>query len=181
VILPPNPPPLHPPTVRRDSFSPGLLTADAAVFAWLGWAFCRFRGCPAPHAIWFCGGSLALAGIAWVVLGHRPPIASWRQWLVRPAVLACALALGLLFTLAAGPILTVAACTWLGVTAVMLLIALRIAWWAARVQLSETRWELARWIPLGALAVWLVHPYYHDGDIGGGPAHWYGLMLADFV
>lgn len=100
---------------------------------------------------------------------------------MRPALLAITLTLGLLFTLARGSVLSAAECLWLGVTTSTLLVFFRIAWWAALARLLETKWELPRWIALGGLAGWLLQPYYHAGGIGAGDAHWYAIMLADFV
>ncbi len=158
-----------------------LLLADAAMLAWLAWAFASFTGRTVPSLMWLGVGSFALAGGAWTLLGHQPPAGRWRHLLIRAALLGAALAGGLLFTLATGPALTVAACLWLAIATSALLVALRVAWWAARARLPGTKWELLRWLALGALATWLLQPYYHDGGIGAGDAHWYAIMLADFV
>lgn len=41
--------------------------------------------------------------------------------------------------------------------------------------------ELARWLVLAAMAVWLLHPFATGRRIGAGDALWYTQMLADFV
>ncbi len=178
---PPNLPSLGLPVLRRNRFSAGLLLMDAAVLAWLAWAFCQFTGRTPVHVIWFCGGSLAMSGVAWALLGHQPPSGYWRDWLARIFLCAGALWCGFLITFSTGLASTIAAGVWLAVVGAALLVALRIAWWAALARLPETKWELLRWLALGALAVWVLRPYYHDGGIGAGDAHWYAVMLADFV
>jgi len=98
--------------------------------------------------------------------------------------MAFALGLGLfLFSLRTAGIfpLSLAEACWLIATATLLLLILRVAWYAGQAQLSARRGEMIRWVALGLLATWVLQPCYHAGGIGAGDAHWYTVMLGDFV
>ncbi len=41
--------------------------------------------------------------------------------------------------------------------------------------------EVLRWISVGLVGTVVMLPFYHNGALGAGDAHWYGIMLGDFV
>lgn len=173
---------LKPPSLPREpGFSLSMLAGDAAVLAWLAWSFVAFSGRTLPGAFWTFVMPMATAASAWPILGHRVPPSGLRRWLVRPGLLALMLAIMLLVGPGRGSLLTVGNCMWFACAASAALVVLRLTWWAAASRLEATQGEIFRWIALAALAAWLAWPFYHSGGIGAGDAHWYAVMLGDFV
>lgn len=41
--------------------------------------------------------------------------------------------------------------------------------------------EMVRWLAVGASATFAVLPFYFSGAVGSGDAHWYTVMLSDFI
>ena len=41
--------------------------------------------------------------------------------------------------------------------------------------------EMIRWLAVGASATFAVLPFYFSGAVGSGDAHWYTVMLSDFI
>ncbi|HEY5078464.1 MAG TPA: hypothetical protein VII43_01400, partial [Opitutaceae bacterium] len=159
-----------------------FLLGDAAVGAWLWHAFFRFCGKPGPLWPGILGAALAVPILAFALGLHRPRTGARLLLLARAAglwVLVAALgaltgSLGWL-PVSAGEALwlggAVAALAWLSR-------ALTLGAWAAP---PAQPWEMLRWLAVGLAGTLVVLPFYHDGTLGAGDAHWYAIMLSDFL
>lgn len=161
---------------RRGWFSFSLLIGDAAIAGWLLVAQRAFLGLPPPssHTL----GKFA-AGTALLALAGR--LHSFRhgrvRWLLAKATLlapATTLLASVLHT-------TFPAALWLGATVALALVAFRACFFAARTTWPDQPLEAARWIFLGMAATVVMRQFYTTTAIGSGDAHWYAVMLADFV
>ena len=166
--------------------APSLLAAfllgDAAIGAWLGFAFGGFtdQGVPLLRETLF--PALATALLALLFGLHRSPVGRRGAFLARLAGLALTVAgLAALATsrkwLHASP----SQALWLGAALALLLWTFRQGYGRLGGSRLAKFSETVRWVVLGLVATVALYPFYFSGSIGSGDAHWYGLMLSDFV
>lgn len=159
-----------------------LMAGDSAVVCWLLHSFFSFTGLAHLPLLRLCLGSVGVALLARLLRWNQPPGDRWipflaRGLLVTAAVAAVACPTGALLHLS----LTLGECVWLGVASAALMLLLRLAYFGFRAAQPGHPLEVPRWIALGAAGVASIWPYYFDGGIGSGDAHWYATMLADFL
>ena len=149
---------------------------------WLWFSFWSFTEHTAglwPRVLW---PALAVAGLAWAVGLHRFTPGARAALLAKTAVLAAAVAalsyaaarLGLLD-------LSVRNALWLGAASSILLWMMHSVYWRTGESHAERAQEMVRWIAVGLAATFVLLPLYFAGTIGAGDAHWYVLMLSDFL
>ena len=159
-------------------FSPDLLLADAGVAAGLAFAQGVFLagGPPAAAAVAVSGGVFALLG--WIGRGHRRRGAGPGRLLARAAGVGLAAAVLLASLHAAGALAaTPAQIIWLAAAAAFLSWVLRVA----RAAAPESPGAVVRWLAVTAAVSALVGPFWTADSLGAGDAHWYTIMLADFI
>jgi hypothetical protein len=161
---------------RRGWFSGSLLVGDAALALWLLFAQRAFLGLPAPTSHTLGKFTLGTALLAVVVRLHAFSGRRFRWLLLKAALLAPGIGL-LASSLHAAP----AAAVWLSVATATSLVAFRAAYFAARAAWPKQPLEAVRWIALGSVASAVMWPFYRAGSLGAGDAHWYAIMLGDFV
>jgi hypothetical protein len=167
---------------ERGLFSPSLFLGDTALAAWLGYALLVFTSRALPPlwpAVLF---PLAVSGLAWVARLHLPFTDTWRHHLMRFAAFGIILTAGLLLLRnRIEPGLTDRLILWAAGTMMALMLVLRRGLSAFRRHFPDQPLEMLRWLLLVGAAVFLFQPYYFDGGIGTGDAHWYTVMLSDFL
>ena len=160
---------------QRGHLSLSLLLGDAAIAAWLAFAFFSFTDRLRPAA-----GPLAVGATAVALVAH---LVRWHQRSVWPAA-GFALLLGCgMFALraAGGVILAPTEILWLALTATLALAGFRLAFRATRARHPDQPLEVVRWVAVGAGATAFFLPFYHAGTLGTGDAQWYVVMFADFI
>ena len=70
---------------------------------------------------------------------------------------------------------------WLGSATAIMFWVLRSIYWRLAGFRGECAWEVVRWTAVGLAATLAMLPFYFGGSIGAGDAHWYVLMLSDFL
>lgn len=165
---------------RRRQFSVGLLIFDTlAVWGVLRAVFCFSLQQSAPD--WLLalgGGAFAISAVAAGL--HRIDTTAAPTLLLRAIFLpigwSVAYQLG-----RTGAWHLYDASTWSALAIALALIGTRFL----RLSLIPTQEantpEFLRWAILGTGAAWAVSPFFHAGGIGTGDAHWYAVMLADYV
>ncbi len=161
---------------RRGRFSGSLLAGDAAIVLWLLFAQRAFLGLPAPSSHTLGKFAVGTAMLALLVRLHAFSGRKFRWLVAKVAVLAPAVA-----WLASLLHATTPEAIWLGVAVAVALVAFRAACFAARAAWPTHPLEAARWILLAGVATGVMWPYYRASALGSGDAHWYALMLGDFV
>ncbi len=161
---------------RRGRFSGSLLLGDAAIALWLLFAQRAFLGLPPASSHTLGKFAVGTALLALVLQLHAFPGRKFRWLLAKAALLAPAVAV-----LASALHATTPAAIWLGGASALALVAFRAAYFAARAAWPTHPLEAARWILLGGAATAVMWPFYRAGSLGSGDAHWYALMLGDFI
>ena len=172
-----------PPHSRADAGGAAALALlDAAIAAWLWFAFRRFT----EPVGGFWTGLVAAAAVLPLLTGYLglDPSAGHGRLSTAARALSAGAAGAALWAILSrfGWVgLTLAQSAWLGFAAAGLA-------WAARALLAGTRSagpgmgsELARWGVLGVSATLMPLCFYSRLSLGSGDAHWYGIMLADFI
>lgn len=166
------------PRTNRDRVF-ALVLCDLAVTAWLWYAFWWFTAlAPATPARVLCPAiGSALIGLG---LGHG--LARLRALITRAALLGLAVGFACMISRAFHwiPISSQQA-IWLGSATAALTGIFRLCYRRMGVTGARGVGEVLRWITLLAAATLVMVPFYFSGSIGSGDAHWYGLMLGDFV
>ena len=159
-----------------------LMAGDIAAVMWLFFAFAAYTGRPVPGYRWLASAGLAVAVAARILRWHEPPGARLGRSAAKGAALGAVVIVGLraLGSLV-HPAPTIRECLWLAAATACLLLALRLAYFAFRARQPAHPLEVPRWVALGAVGFALSRPYYFDGALGSGDAHWYSTMLADFL
>ena len=70
---------------------------------------------------------------------------------------------------------------WIGAAVTAMFGLLRSFYWRLDGPTSERAGELTRWIAVGLAATLSMIPFYFAGSVGSGDAHWYVVMLSDFL
>ena len=155
---------------------------DAAAAAWLWYAQQRFTG--NIGSLW--PGILAPAAatplLALCLRLHR--FHPGRPWLLLLKAAALAVLLALLGWLAGSRGLLPLAgreALWLGAAAAAAAWVLRAVCFRPAQPPVRGLGETVRWLAVGAAATFAALPFYHGGEVGSGDAHWYTVMLSDFV
>lgn len=167
---------------RAGVFNPALFVGDAAVVTWL--VLARLSFMPHPATPWWrviIPGLLA-ALLAWALRWHRFSGERRLSLVRRAAGFALGLGAGLAVLSATGVLrTTVAADLWLAGTSGVLLLFLRIVYFATRAAWPASRLEMLRWLALAAAVTVVFRPFFTADGVGAGDAYWYTLMLTDFV
>lgn len=161
---------------RRGRFSGSLLLGDAAIALWLLFAQRAFLGLPTPTSHTLGKFAAGVALLAFVLQFHAFTARRFRWLLAKAALLAPGV--GLLGFYLHSPLF---AALWLGVAVALGLVAFRAAYFAARTAWPTQPLEALRWILLGGAATAVMWPFYRAASLGSGDAHWYAIMLGDFV
>jgi hypothetical protein len=159
-----------------------LLLGDFSVASWLWFSFWKFNGQDEPTLARVLAPSAVSALLALLLGTHR---AGRRPWLTLPARLAgLALAVAALSHEAAAmkwlPV-TAREALWLGAALVGMLGILRSFYWRQRGPEAQRACEVLRWAAVGLAATLAMLPFYFGGSVGSGDAHWYTVMLSDFL
>ncbi len=153
---------------------------DASAAAWLWYALQRFNANTA--SIWpsVLGPALCTALLSLGLGLHRPVPGRAGSLLLRSALLAAALA-G--FGCAASQRLGIShgQALWLGCAAAALVWIQRAVYLGTAAGRPGAALEMLRWVLVGLAGTMAVRPFYHSGELGSGDAHWYTLMLGDYV
>lgn len=157
-----------------------LVLGDAAIAAWLWYALRRFNADTA--SLW--PAIAAPAAAAALVSGALGLIFRARSGalpgLLRAAAMAAALgAIGWLAPARLG--LGHGQALWLACAAAALSWLQRAVFRGALEPADAGPMEVARWIAVGLGGTLAMRPFYHSGNLGSGDAHWYAIMLGDFV
>ena len=167
---------------QRGRLNVSLLLGDGAVAAWLAYAFFSFTGRPMPLPTRFAAGVAGAALLAYFMRLHSRPKRLIGGLAIRTAAYAAVLGAGLYGLGVLGWLqLSTPAIVWLALAISAACFALRVAFHAIRARHPDQPLEMLRWIILGGTGTVLLLPYYHAGAVGTGDAHWYMVMLADFV
>lgn len=150
--------------------NPALLLVETAWAAWLGYAHAVFTGTEGPPTLKAAAGLAFVGALASAAGGPRRNL--WRSLASLTAF--AALAGGL--APAWGAMYSWPEVFWLagafGLTGLLVRAPA-----AAGVSLAEA----GRWVALLAAGTLLMLPFYTHRPIGSGDAHWYSLMLSDYV
>ncbi len=162
-------------------FDWALLLGDFAVGAWLWNAFWRFSGQVGATPARVIAPAAASALLALLFGTHGP---GRRPRLTLPARFAgVALAAAALIHFApawAWPPVTKFEALWIAAALTVMLGVLRSFYW--RLDGTAVRGgEMIRWIAVGSAATAVMSPFYFAGSVGSGDAHWYVVMLSDFL
>jgi hypothetical protein len=155
---------------------------DAAAAAWLWFCLLRFRDIPVA----FWPSALAPA-LALPLVAHALGLHRFRRR-GAASVAARTLAVGALLS-AAGALaasrgwLAISPCeaAWVAVAGAFLVWLQRAAYFGAWDDPPSQPWEALRWLAIGAAGTWIMYPFYRTGSLGAGDAHWYSVMLSDFL
>lgn len=155
-----------------------LLLGDLAAGAWLWFAFWGFTGQIEPDAAHMLVPAAVAAALALVLGLHRAGSGPLLR-LAALGVSAAALAWG------AGALkwlpVSGGQALWLGAATAIILGILRSFYWREAGSMGARVWEVARWIAVGLAATLVMLPFYFGGSLGSGDAHWYIVMLTDFL
>ncbi len=164
---------------ERGSCSPSLVMGDVALAMWLVFSFQTFtnRAIPPFGALLFAGLGAAAVACFFRFSPLRPPGFAARS-LGLTVVLT--LAFGLTSSLF-GPALTLREVLWLALCLGLLLAFFRLLFLSFRSRHQNHPLEVPRWVALGAASVALNWFYYFSGSLGSADAHWYTMMLADYL
>lgn len=165
-----------------ECFNPALLIGDVGFAAWLALAQRAFAARtlqPWPQAV---VPALLIAVLAWALRWHDFRDGRIGRFAYKGLLLAvtAGTALGVLKWIHVID-LTLPACLWLAGAAGLILFALRAAYFATRAAWPDQPLEMVRWLALIAATTALISPFFTVDSIGAGDAHWYTIMLADFV
>jgi hypothetical protein len=161
---------------RRGWFSFSLLIGDAAIALWLLFAQRAFLGLPPPSSHTLGKFALAISLLALVVQLHVFSARKFRWFLAKALLVIPGIAFLASWLHASAP-----EAIWLGVVTTLALVAFRAGYFAARVTWPTHPLEGVRWIAVAGAATAVMLPYYQARSLGSGDAHWYALMLGDFV
>jgi len=167
---------------QSGRFNLSLLVGDLALAGWLALAQAVYLPGRPVSAAGIAVPALVVAAIVWVWRGHDLRGGwPWRLGLrMAGAALTAGLMLALLRPSGATPA-TIRECLWLAAAAAGLGWALRVTHLAAQVRWPDQPGEIFRGLVVLGAAGALVWPFWTTDSIGSGDAHWYTMMLADFV
>ncbi len=153
-----------------------LLLGDFAVASWLWFSFWRFSGLVDPTFPRVLAPAAASALLG-VLLGTHRSNSGARLG----ALAAAGAALGYGAARLGWLPLSGREALWLGAAQAATAGILHLFHARLGGSLSERAWELVRWTALGLAATLVMLPFYFAGSVGSGDAHWYVVMLADFL
>jgi hypothetical protein len=162
--------------------SGSLMLCDAAIAAWLWHAVLRFTG--KPDSVWpgILGPIFAIPILAraFGLNGFRPR--GRAVLLVRTLFFGAAVAALGAFAASRGWLpISEGQILWLGGAVAGLVWLTRAVYFAAGLTPAEQPWEPLRWFGVGITGTLVMLPFYHGGGLGSGDAHWYAVMLTDFL
>ena len=70
---------------------------------------------------------------------------------------------------------------WIGAATAFLVWLQRAFYFGAWEKPPAQPWETLRWLAVGTAGTLVMAPFYHNGGLGAGDAHWYAVMLSDFL
>lgn len=157
--------------------NPGLLLVETAWTGWLGHAHAVFTGVEGGPAMLAAAGLGLAGGLASVIAGGTP----LRPWRGATGLTAFAILAGFV-TPALTPVYSWSTVGWLTLVAGITGLLLRRPGSSLhRGTVRDCLAEASRWVLLLTAGTLLMLPFYTHRPIGSGDAHWYTLMLSDFV
>ena len=155
---------------------------DAAVAAWLWYAFLRFTGKPAAFWPGMLGPIIVVPLLAFAFGLSKLRPRGQIQLIARTLVFGASVAALGTFAGARGwlPVSSGEA-LWLGAAGASLVWLQRAVYFGSSGHSAVQPWEVLRWIAVGIAGCLVMLPFYHNGGLGAGDAHWYAVMLADFL
>jgi len=155
---------------------------DAAIAAWLWYALQRFTEHPAVPWARSLGFILAvpLASLAFLI-DRRSPGRPWVLLLKALGVASFLAALGSIPAVDAWLHVSRGQAVWLAAAAATLVWLMRSVYFGTLICHSGQPLEVLRWVIVGVAATLAMTPFYYNGGLGAGDAHWYTVMLGDFV
>jgi hypothetical protein len=153
---------------------------DAAIAAWLWYALQSFTEHPVLPWARALVPVLAAAALSLAFATHRlgRPLALLLKALGIAAALA---ALGSIPAVGAWLHLSWRQALWFGVACASLIWLLRSVYFGTLDGHAGQPLEVLRWVLVGAAATLAMTPFYYNGGLGSGDAHWYTVMLGDFL
>ena len=167
----------------RAGVLPGsFMLGDAAVAAWLWHAVQRYTGY--DGALWpaVLGPVLAAPLLSFALGLHRFRPNGQAILFLKAVGFGFALAgLGAIAGARGWLPLSGREALWIGAASAGLAWLQRAVYFGAWARPPAQPWEMLRWLAVGAAGTFVMLPFYHSGSIGAGDAHWYAIMLADFI